>query len=86
MLANREPVLFGELGNLITLNYSLDMISNIRHALFERYFTAGEVFHVSSIIMESSSAEMLAARDIATKNGWGNGFEKTVALISELVE
>ena len=61
------------------------MVSNIGHALFERYkFTAGEVFHVSSIIMAASSAEMLVAEHIARRNGWENGFEKTVALISEL--
>ncbi len=84
VLDNKISVLFGELETYNT-NHSLDMVSNIGHALFERYkFTAGEVFHVSSIIMAASSAEMSVAKDIARRNGWGKGFEETVALISEL--
>lgn len=84
VLDNKTSVLFGELETYNT-NHSLDMVSNIGHALFERYkFTAGEVFHVSSIIMAASADEMLVAKDIARRNGWENGFEKTVALISEL--
>lgn len=84
VLDNKEAILFGELETYNT-NHSLDMVSNIGHALFERYkFTAGEVFHVSSIIMAASSEEMSVAKDIARRNGWGRGFEKVVALILDL--
>ena len=68
-------------------NNSLDIVSNIGHALFERYkFTAGEIFHVSSIISKASSAEIKEASNIAYKNGWGKGLEKTINLITKLRE
>ena len=83
VLNNRILIEFGELETYNT-NHSLDMVSNIGHAL-ERYkLTAGEVFHVSSIIMAASSGEMSVAKDVAHRNGWGSGFDKTVTLILEL--
>lgn len=84
VLNNKISVLFGE-SKTYNTNHSLDMVSNIGHALFERYkFTAGEVFHISTVIMAANTDDMLTAQNIAKNNGWGSGFDKTVALISDL--
>lgn len=68
-------------------NKSLDLISNIGHALFERYkFTAGEIFHVGSIIDSSTELEIENAIQITEKNGWNKSFKKTIDLIKKLKE
>lgn len=84
VLDNKISTIFGP-SNTYNTNHSLDMVSNLGHALFERYkFTAGEVFHVSSIIMASSDEDMEIAKNIAISNGWGKGFEQAVAFVTKL--
>jgi len=84
VLDNKISTIF-ESANTYNTNHSLDMVSNLGHALFERYkFTAGEVFHVSSIIMTSSDVDMEIAKNIAISNGWGKGFERAVDLVTKL--
>lgn len=62
-----------------------DLLSNIGHAFFERFkFTAGEVFHISSILQNCSTDDIEKAREIAKYNGWESGFCDGLGLISEL--
>jgi hypothetical protein len=66
-------------------NNSLDIVSNIGHALFERYkFTSGELFHLFSVIEKSSERELSIALEIANKNGWEEGLYKCIELIKDL--
>ena len=74
VLNNREKIqLFNS--DVFNTNNCLDLISNIGHALFERYkITSGEVFHLQSILNDISDDQMSLAEDISKKNGWHNGF------------
>ncbi|EHQ56709.1 hypothetical protein OMB55_00004210 [gamma proteobacterium HIMB55] len=84
VLVNRTRTPFGDHETYNT-NNSLDLIANLGHALFERYkFTAGEVYHVSSIIHASSPDDLANAENIARSNGWGDGFKAVIALVREL--
>lgn len=86
VMLNRKYVTFQNTETYNT-NNTLDIVSNIGHALFERYkFTAGEIFHVSSVIKEATSNELEEAKKIANRNGWGKGLEKTINLIINLRE
>ena len=86
VLNNREKIqLFNS--DVFNTNNCLDLISNIGHALFERYkITSGEVFHLQSILNDISDDQMSLAEDISKKNGWHNGFMLMKDFISEKYE
>ena len=86
VMLHRKYITFMEAETYNT-NNTMDIVSNIGHALFERYkFTAGEIFHVSSVINKSTKHELDEAQKIANKNGWGKGLKKTINLIINLRE
>ena len=66
-------------------NYTLDLLTNVGHALFERYkFTAGEVFHLGTILQSTSEAQLQLAQKLALKNGWGQSFDSCLHIIRDL--
>jgi len=70
---------------LYNTDYGLDLLSNVGHALFERYkLTAGEVFHLGSVLRLISDAQLEQAKVLALKNGWGRSFEDCLQLVYDL--
>ncbi len=84
VLINREETTFFN-NQVYNTNKSLDLISNIGHALFERYkVTSGEAFHLITLFNECTNDEIRLAEKLTKKNGWGNSFILMKGFINSL--